>query len=210
MGLLSLTLTRERIGRRYVLTGVRILADPSDPNDVAHVRALQDAISVEQPGEPGTFEGPSWDPAAQKKVRDALLILASTLPDTNRMFGTKDQVDPVRCLIGAASAWDANPQTETVYLNVVPAMNDGSTVYKLAVKDVPVEGFWSVSLSNAEGYYQPKPYNAYSLNPRAGEVGAATRSPSSSRADHRRGGSEGPEGVTLRPLPEPRRASADL
>jgi hypothetical protein len=29
---------------------------------------------------------------------------------------------------------------------------------------VPVDGFWSVSLYSAEGYYQPNPYNAYSLN----------------------------------------------
>ena len=44
------------------------------------------------------------------------------------------------------------------------ANNDGTTVYKLHVKDVPVDGFWSVSLYNAEGYYEKNPYNAYSLN----------------------------------------------
>ena len=38
------------------------------------------------------------------------------------------------------------------------------TIYKLNVKDVPVDGFWSVSLYNAEGYYEKNPYNAYSLN----------------------------------------------
>ena len=37
-------------------------------------------------------------------------------------------------------------------------------MYRLTVKDVPVDGFWSVSLYNAEGYYQANPYNAYSLN----------------------------------------------
>jgi hypothetical protein len=37
-------------------------------------------------------------------------------------------------------------------------------VYKLDVKDVPVDGFWSISLYNAEGYYQKNPYNSYSLN----------------------------------------------
>ena len=34
----------------------------------------------------------------------------------------------------------------------------------LNVKDVPVDGFWSISLYNAEGYYQKNPYDAYSLN----------------------------------------------
>ena len=39
-----------------------------------------------------------------------------------------------------------------------------STVYKLTVKDVPVEGFWSISLYNAEGFFAPNKFNAYTLN----------------------------------------------
>jgi hypothetical protein len=97
-------------------------------------------------------------------VRDALLVLAATLPDTKGMFGTKDQVDPVRRLIGSASAWGGNPEKEAVYLNVTPAKNDGKTVYKLSVGEVPVDGFWSVSLYNAEGYFHPNARNAYSVN----------------------------------------------
>ena len=63
--------------------GVRTLVDPNDPKDVEQVHALQDAIKVEQPGGPGKFEVPNWDPASQKKVRDALLVLgATTLTDT--------------------------------------------------------------------------------------------------------------------------------
>ena len=42
---------------------------------------LQDAIKIEQPGGPGKFEVPNWDPASQKKVRDALMVLGETLPD---------------------------------------------------------------------------------------------------------------------------------
>jgi hypothetical protein len=34
----------------------------------------------------------------------------------------------------------------------------------LTVKDVPVDGFWSISLYNAEGYFQKNDQNAYSLN----------------------------------------------
>jgi len=39
-------------------------------------------------------------------------VLGATVPDTKRMFGTKDQVDPVRRLIGAASVWGGNPEKE--------------------------------------------------------------------------------------------------
>lgn len=157
------TFTRDKIGTRYVLMAVRTLVDPSNVKDVEEAHALQDAIKVSQKT-PGKFVVPNWDQASQEKVREALLALASTLPDANRMFGTKAQVDPVRRLIGAASAWGGNPDNEAMYLNVVPAKNDGTTVYKLKVRDVPVDGFWSISLYNKQGYFEANPYNAYSLN----------------------------------------------
>ena len=160
----SHTLSKERIGTRYVMTPIRTLVDPADPKDVAAVHALQDAIKVDQPGGPGKFEVPNWEQASQKTVREALLVLASTLPDTKRMFGPKDAVDPVRRLIGAASAWGGNPEKDALYLNVTPPRNDGRTVYRLDVKDVPVDGFWSISVYNAKGYFEPNPENAYTLN----------------------------------------------
>jgi hypothetical protein len=159
----SYTFTREQIGTRYVLLGVRILVDPASPDDMKRVHNLQDAIKVSQQS-PGSFEVPNWDPASQEKVCDALLVLAATLPDTKRMFGTKDQVDPARRLIGAASVWGGNPEKDALYLNVTPSKNDGTTIYKLNVKDVPVDGFWSITVYNAEGYYQSNELNAYSLN----------------------------------------------
>lgn len=159
----SYTFTRDKIGTRYVMAGVRILVDPANAADVKEVHALQDAMKVDQHG-PGQFEVPNWDQASQKKMRDALLVLASSLPDMKGAFGSKGEVDPVRRLIGAASAWGGNPDKDASYLNFTPPRNDGKTVYRLAVRDVPVDGFWSVSLYNAEGYYERNEYGAYSLN----------------------------------------------
>ena len=159
------TFTRKQIGTRYVLLAMRTLVDPEDSADLAKVHALQDAATVSQPGGPGRWEAPAWDQASQKKVRDALLVLASTLPGSDKMFGTKAEVDPVRRLIGAAYAWGGNPDKEAKYLNVNPAGNDGKTVHRLTVPaDVPVDGFWSISVYNQEGYYEPNALNAYSLN----------------------------------------------
>lgn len=80
-------------------------------------------------------------------------------------LGPKSEVSPVRYLIGSASAWGGNPDKDAIYLNVTPTKNDGTTKYTLHVaKDVPVDGFWSISLYNAKGYHEQNPYNSYSVN----------------------------------------------
>jgi len=156
--------TRDQVGTRYMLIGLRTLINPSDPNDLKAVHALQDAVKVDQPGGPGKFEIPTWDAASQNKVRDALLILAETIRDFSGAFGKKSDVDPVRHLIGTAAGWGGNPEKDAKYLNVVPSKNDGKTAYVLSVKDVPVDAFWSISVYNAKGYFEKNSQNAYTLN----------------------------------------------
>lgn len=157
------TITRSQVGTRYVLVAIRTLVDPGDPGDLAKVHALQDAMKIEQTSK-GAFTVPKWDETSQKKVREALVALGATLPDSKGMFGSRREVDPVRHLIGSATAWGGNPQKDAIYLGVTPEKNDGSTVYRLQVGKVPVDGFWSISVYNAEGFYQANPQNAYTLN----------------------------------------------
>src|SRR6266478_1094930 len=158
------TLTKGGIGTRYGIVAVRMLLDPANPQDVQQVHALQDALKVSQQS-PGTFEIPNWDQASLKKVHAALLQLGETISDTRRMFGAKeDQVDPVRHLIGTALVWGGLPEKDALYLPVTPARNDGTTVHKLTVKDVPVDGLWSITVYNADGYLEPNQYDAYSVN----------------------------------------------
>ena len=159
------TLTREDVGTRYALVAIRILADPNDPDDVQQANALQDAIAVSQPGGPGNFEVPAWDPVSQKRVRDALIELSNALPDLRYAAGKDSHsVDPVRRLIAAASGWGLNPDKDAVYLNVFPEQNDGETPHRLTVGNVPVDGFWSVTVYTRDGYFHPNELNAYSVN----------------------------------------------
>jgi hypothetical protein len=156
-------LTREHVGTRYMAIAIRTLVDPTQPADLAAAHALQDAIRVEQPGT-GSFEVPSWDPVSQKKVRDALLVLASTKEGFGGAFGREGEVDPVRHLIGTAAGWGGNPDRDATYMGITPARNDGATVHRLTVGDVPVDGFWSISVYNRQGFFEKNALGAYSLN----------------------------------------------
>lgn len=157
-------LTREEIGTRYVIVAIRTFADPNDPADLEKARALQDAVKADQPGGPGEFVIPDWDHDSQGQVRDALLALARTMPDTSRGFGARGEVDPIQRLVGGAMGWGANPPQDATYFNVTPARNDGKTVYRLTVKDVPVDAFWSVIVYDETGFIPANDLGIYSFN----------------------------------------------
>lgn len=73
-----------------------------------------------------------------------MLRLAPFVPDSRRVFGDKP-----------------------LYLNVNPKAKakakDGETPHSLTVKDVPVDGFWSITVYNAKGFFEA-PENAISVN----------------------------------------------
>jgi hypothetical protein len=163
-GASSHTLTRETIGTRYAIAVVRFLVDFSNKEEIEEVHALQDAVKSSQ-ASPGAFEIPNWDEASLKKVKAALSQLGTTVSNTRRMFGANEhQVDTVKHLIGSAILWGGNTEKDALYLPITPARNDGTTIYKLIIRDIPVDGFWSLTVYNGEGYLQPNQYNAYSVN----------------------------------------------
>jgi len=158
------TFTRDKIGTRYVMVIFRTFIDANDPADVKAANALQDKIEVHQKS-PGNFTIPDWDEATLKKMRDAINVLAATKTSTKGMFGDKSQVDPIDHLLGTAFGWGGNPESAAVYDNVVPEKNNGQTPYILTIpKEVPVDGFWSITIYNAKGFMQENDLNAYAVN----------------------------------------------
>ena len=154
-------LTAEQLGSRYVAVAVRILADPADQNDIDAVTNLQDQIVLTS-GSAEPYAYPDYDTASLDETRDALLTLARNLTDFDGTFGSKDEVNPVRHLIGTAAGWGGLPSHEASYIGVDPRLPVGQ--YELTVGDVPVDGFWSISVYNAKGFFEPNARNAYSVN----------------------------------------------
>jgi hypothetical protein len=159
----GITLTEKRIGSRYGIVIFRTFVDANDPSDIKAANALQDKIAVRQEN-PGTFKVPEWDEASLVKVRDAIKVLAATRTDATGMFGDKAKLNPISHLLGTAFGWGGNAEEAAMYDNVVPAKNDGKTPHVVTVKNVPVDGFWSITVYNKEGYMEKNAQNAYSFN----------------------------------------------
>ena len=158
------TFSRRQVGTRYMFAAIRTLADPGSATDMKGANAAQDRIRVQQTAT-GRFEIPNWDSAARDEIRDALLALAARAGGANEeRFGSRHTVDPVQHLLMTAAGWGGNPREAAVYAAAAPESNDGKTIHRLTVRDVPVDGFWSISIYNARGFFEKNKLDSYSLN----------------------------------------------
>lgn len=156
-------LTQEKVGTRFAAVIFRTFVNANDPQDIKAANAMQDKIIVRQRS-PGTFETPDWDEVSLKRVRDAINVLAATRTNARGMFGDKAKLDPISHLLGTAFGWGGNPEQAAMYDSVVPAQNDGKTPYRVTVQDVPVDGFWSITVYNKAGFMEKNDQNRYSYN----------------------------------------------
>src|SRR6185369_3506574 len=100
------------------------------------------------------------------------MILRSKPPrrcwDSHRYHGnvrSARQGRSIRHLILSATGGGGNAPEDAFYLTVVPPQNDGKTIHKLTIKgDVPVDGFWSISVYGADGYFHKNEQNTYNIN----------------------------------------------
>ena len=169
------TLTKDSVGSRYAFVLARTFMDPNNPADMKAGAALQDRIAVTQ-ASPGRFEVPDWNQEQRMALRTALLGVARFMPSSKGVFGDVGETDPVRRLVGTAGGWGGNRETDAIYLNRTPPNPDGKQAYTLTIGKVPVDGFWSVTVYNAKGYYEA-PENAISTNnvtARTGPDGSVT------------------------------------
>jgi len=156
------TLTQDDIGTRYVCVAVRTFVDPDDPDDVATAQRLQDGLAVSQDSA-GTLALPDWDTHSRDDLHDAIVTISKTMDDFRGACGDVDEVNPVKFLLQSVTTFGF-PESEALYLSRVPDQNDGETPHTLTVDDVPVDGFWSVTVYNSDWYLAENEYDAYSVN----------------------------------------------
>lgn len=154
-------LTVDEFGSDYVVVAARILFDPSSADDLAEVHRLQDGLGLDV-GTQRPFRTGDWDRTSHLEVRDALLVLGRSMGGLTHCFGRKEDVDPVRHLVGTALGWGGLPDAEAQYITIDPRLPQGR--YTMTFRDVPADAFWSLSVYNAAGYFEPGPSGITNVN----------------------------------------------
>lgn len=165
----SYRLTMAEFGTPYVNLAARTLVDGSDLDDIKKANLLQDQLKLEA-ASAKPYTHPEYDEKSYQSVYQSMIELGRGVPDAMASFGKKEDVDPVRHLLATAWGWGGLPEAEAMYLNVEPNLPVGA--YKITVKDVPVDAFWSVSVYNKAGYFQENDQGAYSVNNISGQANA--------------------------------------
>ena len=145
----------------FVLLTVRILVNASDPGDIKKANALQDRLWLKSASNK-LYTPPNYDQESLKATSKPLSQLAGGLADVVHTYGRKENVDKVRHMLASAYGWGGLPESEVIYLNVQPNLPMGD--FSLTVRNVPVDGFWSLSVYNKEGFFEKNEYEAYSVN----------------------------------------------
>lgn len=154
-------LTMEEHGTPFINLSAGTFVDPASPTDVAEVNRLQDQLVISA-NSSQPYSHPEFDEASLSATRDGLLMLSEGIPDTDNMFGKKSDVDATRHLIGTVAGWGGLPEEEAYYYIETQPRPGGKYIFTF--EDVPVDGFWSITIYNRDGYLEPNPYDSYSMN----------------------------------------------
>ena len=159
-------LDMETFDTPYVTVYVRTLVDASDADDVAAANALQDQMTMEA-ASAKPFVVPDYDEESYEALVERFNALTPFFSNALGAFGAKKDVDPVKHLINTAVGWGGLPETEAFYGGADPGLPVGE--YKIEVPaEVPVGAFWSLSLYNPNGFFEPNDIDGYVVNSETG------------------------------------------
>ncbi len=153
--------TVEEYGSRFVNPSVRIFVDPDDPADVAAVNAVQDGLVIEA-GSAGPYTHPDYDTASLDHTRG---FCCSCWRACRTPAGSSGRpARSIRCVIcsGPRPLGVVCPSPRRTTRSSPRRARSGH--YRIVLRDVPVDGFWSISVYNRDGYFEANPAGRYSFN----------------------------------------------
>lgn len=145
----------------FVALIARVFVNPGDPSDLETANRLQDQIDIKA-ASGQVYERVNYDVESRNTTRELFRLLGQGIDGASFCNGKRDEVKETRHMICAALGWGGLPSYEAVYETSPIRRPLGD--YQLRLNDVPVDGFWSISIYNEKGYFQKNAYNTYSIN----------------------------------------------
>ena len=157
----AIELTMKEHGTPFVALIARVLVNANDPQDLKTANDLQNEIQITA-SSANTYERANYDIDSRKTTRELFRLLGAGLGEASFCNGKKAEVKETRHKICAAIGWGGLPTYEVVYAKNQNKRPLGD--YQLRLNEVPVKGFWSISIYNEKGYFQENEYKTYSIN----------------------------------------------
>jgi hypothetical protein len=146
---------RQYVDSRYLFCIFRTLVlDPESEEDLYRTHQLQNSLklTVSEPHKIG-LTLPEYDRSSHDKARIALNQLFDLEKDSKKMFGKKEDVDPITHLVGTAGGIGGLPKNIATYENHLVDNNDGIQEYVVEIPDeIPVNAFWSITVYDENGF----------------------------------------------------------
>jgi hypothetical protein len=157
-------LTIDRFDTPYVWVLVRTLVSDSIPGDIEQANLLQDQMVITSASNK-SYTHPNYDPLSFATTTKLLLELGKDIKDNAKAAGSKEEVDPIKQLLSTAYGFGTLPESESLLITVEPDL-PSDKAYALTVRDVPVDGFWSLAMYNKDGFFEQNEYNSYGFGDR--------------------------------------------
>lgn len=155
------SLTVDEHETSFVALVVRVLVDWTDDADLALAHELQDQVRI-QSTSARPFRRPAYDADTFAATHGLLQQLGGGLTSAAYCNGRRDEVRETRHMLATAFGWGGLPEYEVVYEASTTELPIADQ--ELTVRDVLVDGFWSISIYNRDGYFEENRYESYSQN----------------------------------------------
>ena len=139
---------------RYLVCIMRILVKQRTPEEIQHVNQIQESLIIEANDYPRKLNLPEYDLKSYEYVKGLIKNLFETSPQmTSRgMFGSKEEVNELKHLMGVYLGWGGLKEEYVIYDSRFVDNNDGRTEYQLNFGEVPIDAFWSIIVYDNNGY----------------------------------------------------------
>ena len=156
------TFSPENHKGRYLVCVMRILVKERTPEEIQLVNQIQDSLKIEANKYPKHLELPEYNLESYNYVKGLIKKLFETSPQMSSrgMFGSKEEVDDMKHVMGVYLGWGGLKEKYVLYDSRFVKNNDGITEYQLNFDKVPIDAFWSIIVYDNNGFIYEKGNNS--------------------------------------------------